>query len=260
MLKKLIESLKLPEVQEISDLDDLHTTEIHSNVIRSKPFLYQIYLESYKVFGQTITRRPNGKFVELGSGGGFIKEIYPNVVITDILPFNGLDVVFSAEHMPFENNSLDGIFMIDVLHHIKDVENFFQEAQRCLKVGGEIVMIEPANTWWGRFIYTNFHHEPFEPNVTDWKIKGTSPMSCANGALPWILFSRDKVHFQEKFPNLLIEKVTYHTPLRYLISGGVSFKQLLPTFTYSIVKGIEFIFSPLNSILGMFMTIRLKRN
>lgn len=48
--------------------------------------------------------------------------------------------------MPFQDKSVSAFMMIDVLHHIKDSRQFFKEMQRCLKPGGKIVMIEPANT------------------------------------------------------------------------------------------------------------------
>ena len=43
----------------------------------------------------------------------------------------------------------------------------------------------------------NFHHETFNPEG-DWKIPGTGPMSDANGALPFIVFERDKEKFENK--------------------------------------------------------------
>jgi SAM-dependent methyltransferase len=83
----------------------------------------------------------------------FLKEIYPSVITSDIMPLSVCDMQFSAHEMPFENNSLKAIFMLNVLHHIPDNEQFLQEAQRTLQKGGFIYMIEPANTFFSRFIY-----------------------------------------------------------------------------------------------------------
>jgi len=77
--------------------------------------------------------------------------------------------------------------MFDVLHHIPHPREFFKEALRCLKVGGQIGMIEPANTLWGRFIYKNFHHEGFDTKA-GWKLSAGGPLSNGNGAIPWIIF------------------------------------------------------------------------
>ena len=160
--------------------------------------------------------------------------------------------------MPFENDSVDALFMFDVLHHIADAKKFFTEALRCLKTRGKIVMIEPANTPWSSFIYKNFHHEPFDPKA-QWTLKKTAPLSCANSALAWIIFLRDRQTFEKMFPSLKIVKLNNHTPLRYLLSGGFTLKQMLPSCTCSLIKAIENILSPFNDLLGMFMTIELEK-
>jgi SAM-dependent methyltransferase len=169
-----------------------------------------------------------------------------------------LDKVFSALDMPFEETSVDAFFMFDVLHHVIDPEAFFKEALRCLKPSGKIVMIEPANTLWARFIYRNFHHELFDPQA-QWHLEEVGPLSHGNGAMPWIIFSRDRRIFEKEFPELRIIRIRNHTPLRYLISGGLSLRQLLPSFTYPFIKAIEYILSPINNFLGMFQTIELEK-
>ena len=149
--------------------------------------------------------------------------------------------------------------MIDVFHHIKTPRSVLTEMERCLKPGGKIIMIEPANTWWGRFIFQNFHHEPFNP-AAGWSIEGEGPMSDANGAQPWIVFKRDQEQFLKEYPKLRINRFRCHTPIRYLISGGVSMRQLAPTFMYPVIRGLEMLISPLNPLLGMFCTIELEKS
>ena len=148
--------------------------------------------------------------------------------------------------------------MIDVLHHIAEPAAFFAEACRCLKANGKIVMIEPANTCWARFIYKNFHHEPFETDGK-WGVDHSGPLSKANGAIPWIIFSRDRKIFETEFPALKIIKIRNHTPFRYLISGGLSLRQLIPSFMYPVVKAMEFLLTPVNGLIGMFQTIELQK-
>ena len=148
--------------------------------------------------------------------------------------------------------------MIDVLHHVSDAAAFFKEVTRCLKPGGKVVMIEPANTPWSRFIHRNFHHERFD-TTAGWALAGAGPFSGANLALAWIIFYRDRQKFEREFPALKITGLENHTPLRYLVSGGLSFRQLLPSFTYNAVKGLENLLKPLNGRLGMFLTVRLEK-
>lgn len=249
--------LSLKEVEQYN-LDDPRRTLAHKEIIKSKKFLNQLYLEWYGEFKQKMQSLPQGHLIELGSGGGFIKEILPAVQTSDVLNLPDLDHVFAGEEMPFDTGSVAAIFMIDVLHHIPQPALFLKEAQRVLAKGGKIIMTEPANSTWGRFIYQNFHHEPFEPKG-GWEIPSTGPLSGANGALPWIIFERDRSRFEAEFPYLKTEKIRYHTPLRYLISGGVSKKQLLPDFTYGAVKRFENLLLSFSKQISMFVTIEITR-
>ena len=239
-------------------LDSPERTVLHREIILSKPFLVKLYKEWYQNFLNVIPELPEGKMIELGSGGGFLKDLNKDIICSDILPLPTNDMTFSALDMPFKDGELSAIFMIDTFHHIPDSEQFLKEANRCLAPGGRIVMVEPANSAWGRFIYRNFHHEPFEPKG-GWTIPSSGPMSDANGALPWIVFERDRAEFEKKFPQLEIVKIKYHTPMRYLLSGGVSFKPLVPKFSFGIIKACEKMALGMSRQLSMFMTIDVRK-
>ncbi|MBN2270738.1 MAG: class I SAM-dependent methyltransferase [Sedimentisphaerales bacterium] len=256
---KIIQWLKLPEVRDIDNLDDPAVTLLHGEIIQRKGLLKNTYIDFYKEFLKAVPE-PQGKIlVELGSGGGFIKEVIGNVTTSDILDLPNVDKVFSAVEMPFDRDSVDAFFMIDVLHHIAHPRAFFREALRCLKAGGKVVMIEPANTPWSRFIYRNFHHEAFDAK-SSWELGKGGPVSHGNGALPWIIFRRDRKVFEDEFPCLRIVRIRNHTPLRYLLSGGLTLRQLLPSFTYPVVKAIEYALTPLRDVLGMFQTIEVEKS
>jgi len=256
---KIVEWLKLPEAKKIRDLDEASTTLLHARLIRNKPFLKRLYIDFYNRFRKSIPGNVGSMLiVELGSGGGLIKEVIPNAVTSDIVEVPGVDKCFSALDMPFDDNAVDAFFMFGVLHHISDLQVFFKEVARCLKAGGILCMIEPANTLWGRFIRKKFHHEPFDLSG-GWALTQGGRLSSANVAVPWIIFYRDRPRFEKEFPSLRIKKLRPHTPFRYLASGGVSMRQLLPSFTYNIVRGIEMILSPLDRYLGMFLTIEIEK-
>lgn len=255
---KIIQWLKLPETSRITNLDDPAVTLLHAEIIQKKPFLKKLYIDFYKQFLTAAPQPETKMLVELGSGGGFIKEIIPNVTTSDILELPGVDNIFSVLNMPFEEKSVDAFFMIDVLHHITDPRAFFHEALRTLKPAGKIFMIEPANTLWARFIYRNFHHERFDTE-SKWEMDNTGPLSSGNGAIPWIIFSRDRHVFESEFSSLKVVLIRNHTPLRYLLSGGLTLRQLVPSFTYPAVKAVEYLLSPMNNLLGMFQTIELQK-
>jgi SAM-dependent methyltransferase len=240
------------------DLDDPRATLEHKRIILSKIFLKKIYIKWYNELIQIIKENPKGKNLEIGSGGGFLKDIFPSIITSDILELPGVDNVINAENLPFESNSLSAILMVNVFHHIPRPYLFLNEAQRCLIPGGSIVMIEPANTFFSRFIYKKFHHEPFEPNGLP-EIKFGNPLSNSNQALSYIYFQRDPEKFKVDYPDLIIKKIKYHTPLLYLLSGGVSRAAFVPQFTFSLFKFVEKIISPLNPQISLFNTIVINK-
>ncbi|MBI2100051.1 MAG: methyltransferase domain-containing protein [Candidatus Vogelbacteria bacterium] len=255
LLKKLLRDQEYAAQQARYGLDAPEMTVYHREIILRKKFIKKLYLDWYREIMSRVNQA--GKVLELGAGGGFLKEIYPAVITSDILPLPNCDMTINAYQLPFLNHELAAIVMINTLHHLGECEKFFHEAERTLKRGGKIVMLEPANTVWSRFVYKNFHHEPFNEKMTGWNFPSTGPMSVANGALPWMVFVRDRKKFQTRFPRLKIQSVKLHTPFRYLISGGLSYKSLLPYWMYTPVKVLERMLSPAISVLAMFQTIEL---
>lgn len=250
--------MSLLRYKQTYDLDDPRATLAHREIILRKPFLKKLYEDWYSAFSKLAGLFPGGKFIEIGSGGGFLKDVFPEVITSDILPLECCEQVFSAEKMPFGDASVQGIVMLNVFHHIPHPYLFLGEAQRILSKGGKIIMTEPANSAFGRFIYRNFHHEPFEP-AGGWEIQSSGPLSGSNQALPYIYFERDREKFEKQFPLLKINRVKYHTPLRYLVSGGVSMKALVPSWSFGFFTGLERLFSPLSRTFGMFATIELEK-
>jgi SAM-dependent methyltransferase len=144
----ILDWLRLPEIKNIKDLDDPSATVLHREILQKKTFLKKFYEDVYRQFKSAVEQPENKVLVEIGSGGGFIKDIMPNVITSEILNIPGVDKVFSAMDMPFKDETVDAFFMLDVLHHFGDPRKFFNEAIRSLRPGGKIVMIEPANTSW----------------------------------------------------------------------------------------------------------------
>lgn len=247
--------LELPEIVNVKDLDSTEASLKHKEIILSKPLLKQIYLNWYNSLIGNFDSQ--SKILEIGSGGGFIKEVFPNVITSDIKELPNCDKIVDAQQLPFENQSLDGIVMVNVFHHIPDCESFLYESQRVLKKNGRIVMVEPANCGYSRFIYKNFHHEPFEINQDGWKFQSKGPLSDSNQALPFIVFERDENIFKQKFENLKIKNIAYHSPLAYLISGGLSMRSLTPKVFNSLLIKTDKVLSSKN--FCMFCTIEVEK-
>lgn len=238
--------------------DDPRTTELRRRIIQEKAILKKIYDDWYDRLIQTLPDFP-GQVLEIGSGGGFLKEKLPECVCSEVFPCSGIECVLDAQELPFSNSTLRAIVMVDVLHHIPDPARFFSEAERVLRPGGVIAMIEPWNTAWSRVVYQNLHSEPFLPKAASWRLPEGGPLSMANGAIPWILFKRDYEQFKHAFPHLRLEKITLDYPFIYLASGGVSLRGLFPGWSFSLWRGLEKLLSPAMRHLAMFALITIRR-
>src|SRR2546423_1747063 len=87
------------------------------------------------------------------------------------------------------------------------------------------------------------------------RFRRAGPLSGANGALPWIVFVRDRDFFAREFPEWKIELVKPIMPLAYLVSGGVSMRSLMPGWSYGLWRGIEGMISRWNERVGMFAMV-----
>ena len=237
-------------------VDDPTTTELRRQVIQSKPFLRAIYDEWYTKLAAELPQG-DGAVLELGSGAGFCDRYIPGLITSEVFFCRPVDVIADAQRMPFRDGSLRAIVFTDVMHHISDVRRFFTEASRCLREGGKLLMIEPWLSPWSKFVYTRFHHEPFCPEAEDWSFPSSGPLSGANGAIPWIVFVRDQQIFESEFPHLVVDQVRPFLPFRYLVSGGVAMRSLMPGFTQPLWIRLEQMLEPCMSTLAMFAFVSI---
>ena len=240
------------------DLDDPETTVVRRTILQSKGFLRQIYHDWYREVLSALPQT-DGPILELGSGAGFMRDLFPELITSDILYLNDLSVVLDANELPFRTGSLRAIVMVDVLHHLCRPRRFLTEAIRCVKPLGRLVMIEPWVTKWSRLVYLRLHHEPFDPESSEWEFPLKGPLSGANGALPWILFQRDRLQFAAEFPQWRVESIELQMPISYLLSGGVSLKGFAPAKAFGPVRWLEERLEPWMDKLAMFAQITLER-
>ena len=240
------------------DIDDPRTTQLRRQIIQEKSFLRQIYQEWYAAIAAVLPRS-TAPVLEIGSGAGFLKDFVPGLVTSEVFYCPGIDVVLDGLELAFEDGALQGIVIVDVLHHLPRPRRFFAEAARCVKPGGVMVMIEPWVSRWSRFIYTRLHHEPFQWEAAEWEIPVSGPLSGANGAIPFIIFMRDRLQFEAEFPMWQIAAIRPIMPFRYLISGGVSLRSLMPGCTFGFWRGVENLLYPWIEKLAMFAQIVLLR-
>ena len=240
------------------DVNGADTIDIHRQILRSKPLLYQHYLRWYRECLPAFEETKNlpGEVVEIGSGAGFLEAIIPNLIKTDVVPSPYVSKVMDAMKLDFGNETLRCIFVIGVLHHVPFPERFLREAERCLMPGGRLVMVESNNNFLQRFLMRSLdHYEYFDDQIEDWTNGSTGRMADANLALPWVIFVRDRARFEEEFPSLKIKQMRYHTFLSYVVTGGMTYRSFLPSLAAPLVDGIEKFASPFMKKLGTAMTI-----
>ena len=264
VIRKIVDNiLRLPELKNFKedDFDSPLIADIQRKIFHKKRIIKVIYQEYCRPFIESAQRAPyHAQMIEIGSGASPLKDYIPNLVCTDLIKSSWLDASCSAYALPFKDHSLDRIFLMFVCHHLGNIEKFFNEAYRCLKKGGEIVIADPAITLFSKFYYKYFHIDSMNLNVKDWSFEDKGRLSSSNIALPWIIFFRDKRHFKKLYPKFSIEKTEYTTCISFLLSGGLRIRQLLPTYILKKIFALEnWIIRNISNQFAVTMIITIKR-
>jgi len=230
------------------------TLKAHREIWNEKPVLRKIYSEYFTLIKNACVE---GVILEIGGGSGHFKEYLPESITLDIVSLPWIDVIADAQKLPFKNNSIANIVMVDVLHHIEFPVLFFREVKRVLQHGGRLIFIEPVITPLSRILLHLFHPEPidFEQNPLLEKQSDPSRLPFdANQAIPTLLFKRYRSIFFHQFPDLKIITLKYLDCVVYPLSGGFRPWCLIPVpLTYYMLK-IE---HKLIRVLGPLIAFRM---
>jgi SAM-dependent methyltransferase len=217
--------------------------QVDLKIIANKPeFLKTVLdIQNSMVASSCISENENELNLELGAGVIPIRKHFPHVKSTDVVAAAHLDGVLDATNLDLESNSVQNLFLQNTFHHIPDPQAFFDESLRVLKKGGRIVIVDPYHNKWSSFLYPKlFKTETFDRNGS-WKDASDHAMIGANQALTYIVFRRDLDYFKSRNPNL---KMIFHEPLnsglRYLLTGGLNFRQLAPRPVLSALRLLEY--------------------
>jgi len=246
------------------DIDGVERLSIHRRILDRKAMLREVFVEFHNLmmnlderfFGSTA-----GSRIELGAGVFPIRESYPDVVATDIVDGPYLDRVLDAQAMDLPDASVRTLFGQNCFHHLTDPQKFLAEATRVLAIRGGIVLIEPYYGPVASLLFKRmFASEGFDKDMDGWRVPVTGPMNGANQALSYIVFERDHAKFAAANPGLAI---VHHAPLtnylRYLFSGGLNFKQLMPSFSAPLLQSLETLVAPFARVLALHHVIVIRR-
>jgi len=265
LMNKLLQTLFYNKKISSLDVNGKDLTIQHDFILKKKKLLRSAYETFYKDMSEYCDKYFNieGLEIELGSGVGFFKSIRKNVITSDIREGFNFDMSLDATDMSIEKNTVKCFFAINVFHHISQPTKFFNELNRVLKINGGCILIEPHNGFLSRLIAKNIHKdEYFDINELEWDKKNKGEiLSDANQALSHNIFERDKILFEKKFGKNLkvIEKKYIINGLRYILSGGLNFKQLFPSYLESILILLEKIFTPFAKYWSPFRMIIIKK-
>jgi len=245
------------------DVDTSDLLEVHRQVLAEKPIMRAVFAEFYDRC-MAIDREygsGSGDRVEIGAGSSLFSERHPDVIATDIKPHPHLDRVLDAQAMDLQDASARAIFGINCFHHLPDPMAFFGELDRVLVPGGTCVLIEPYHgPIAGAFYARLFETEGFDRMQKTWEDIGRSIMHDANQALSYIVFTRDRSLFEQRCPTLeiLVEEPLTNWP-RYLLSGGLNFRQLVPTRSAPLLRALELVLAPAARWLALHHVIALRK-
>ena len=229
----------------------------HRSVWERKPVLRTLYADYHRRMLEAIPG--GGLILDIGAGSGHFKELRENIVSLDILSAPWVDVVSDASALPFSDQSVAGIAMLDVLHHLARPMTFFHEAARVLMPGGRLVMIEPGITPLSWIFYNFLHQEDVDLSVdpmSDQSGEIAADPFASNQALPTLLFAREKhrARFLAAESRFSLLECRWLSLFAYPLSGGFKPWSLLPA---SLARPMLSMEATLLPVLGPLMAFRL---
>src|SRR5260370_4230939 len=97
------------------DVDSVDRIVTHRKLLLQKRMIREVFFEIYGLLRDAEAKSfgaGKGKKIEIGSGSSLLKTIIPEVELTDLVPYEGLDRVVDAMNMTYEDESLKTVFGI----------------------------------------------------------------------------------------------------------------------------------------------------
>src|SRR5437879_5950210 len=203
--------------------------------------------------------------LEVGSGTSPLKQFLPNIITSDVLDLDYLDLVFDCHEIDkldaIKDNSIDVVTLTNVLHHLKTPIEFLNRAASKLKSGGKVIATEPFFSVLSTPIFKYLHHEPVDFRISEPELENVQgPLASANIALPWLIFFRRREWLQRLNDNfdLATLSVRPFSALSYMVTGGISHRLPVPGFLYRMLFRVDLALSHrFPSFCASFFTVTL---
>lgn len=261
-MKWLLDQLRDPSIGNL-DIDDDDRLIVHGRMLARKRILREVFTEFHHTFHRLENKfvYADGLKIELGAGIAPIRDSYPDVLATDVVYGPHLDRVLDAEKMDLPDGSVRVIYGQNCFHHFPHPEHFFCELERVLAQGGAAILLEPYYGPFATYLFRRlFKTEGFDKEFTEWETPATGPMNGANQALSYIVFVRDRDVFERKHPTLrIVHQELCKNHFKYLLSGGLNFRQLIPDCLSPIVDFFQLVFAPLNRWISLHHVIVIRK-
>jgi len=225
------------------------------------------YRELYRDQFKDLPSPETLSILEIGSGTSPLKQFLLNVVTSDVLDLDYLDLVFDCHEIDkldtIKDNSLDVITLTNVLHHLKNPIGFLNRSASKLKSGGKVIATEPFFSALSTPIFKYLHHEAVDFRISEPELGEVhGPLASANIALPWLIFFRRREWLRRLNENYDVATLSIRpfSALSYMATGGFSRKLPVPRFLYRLFFPIDLAFSRwVPRLLASFFTITLTR-
>lgn len=251
-----------PEVRTCA-VDGPERFAAHRAVLARKRMIREVFREFHDTFATLDARflRGEGATIELGAGVYPVRESVQGVMATDVVDAPHLDRTLDACALDLPDASVRAFYLQNVFHHFPRPRDFFRELERTLVPGGGAIIIEPADGPVASLLYPRlFSSEGFDKSAPAWESRVEGPMSGANQALCHLVFDRDLHRFQTEFPALeVVHRDVLGNYLRYLVSGGLNFRSLLPDRASGVLRLLEGWLRPLRGVAGLHRVIVLRK-
>lgn len=261
-MRSMIDWLRDSSIENV-DVDGEDRLVVHSKILARKKMLREVFKDFHKKFRNLDDKyfSGSGSRIELGAGIAPVRDSYPDVLATDVVNGSHLDRVLNAEEMDLPDGSVRAMYGQNCFHHFPHPDLFFSELNRVLAPGGGVILLEPYYGPFATFLYKRlFKTEGFDKQFQSWETPVAGPMNGANQALSYIVFVRDRLDFERKFPTLkIVHQECCQNHFKYLLSGGLNFRQLLPDWMVPLISLFQILLSPFDRWLSLHHIVVVRK-